>query len=467
MTEATRLLVVGEEPPAPLVVRLSSVGSVDHRSPATIAERFDPLIEADAIVVTDRSARDVLADARPATPIVGYGVDADEVVAARVDDLDALPHVVRGAALNASAAAATPVSTVDDDSDDSRSRLERLHEGTAELVGASDEEAVYESVARIARDLLGYDFCYIGIAEGDEFVPAAPGHAWQERFDVEFGVLGETYRTGEPQIIDDVSDAEAADPRWTEMRSALSVPFGDRGVFQAASDEANAFDERDLELLRLLLSYAENTLARIESETELRSSRRRVTDLHEGVTELTGLRSADDVFAKTVEIAQRVLDLDRSSTLRAEGEYLHAAALSEGSKPDDVRDRMPIDDSTLAGLTLRTGESRLVQDVAADEDADPAKPEYRSGISVPMGDHGVFQAVSTERDAFDERDLELAELLATHAAETLTRIETHERLRRERDRFSALFENIPDAAVAYEYVDDEPVVRQVNPAFEE
>ena len=466
MTEATRLLVVGEEPPAPLVERLSSEGSVDRRSPTEIAERFDPLIEADAIVVTDGSARDALSDAHPPVPIVGYGVDADEVVGTRVDDLDVLPHVIRGAALNASAAAGTaPVPAVDDG--DSRSRLERLHEGTAELVGASDEEAVYASVARIARDLLGYDFCYIGIVEDGEFVPAVPGHAWQERFDVEFGVLGETYRTGEPRIIDDVGDVDEADPRWTEMRSVLSVPFGDRGVFQAASDEPSAFDDRDLELLRLLLSYAENTLARIESEAELRASRRRVTDLHEGVTELTGLRSADAVFEKTVEIAQRVLDLDRSSTLRAEDGYLHAAALSEGAKPGDVRDRMPIDDSSLAGITVLTGESRLVADVTADEDAAPAKPEYRSGLSVPMGEHGVFQAVSIERDAFDERDLELAELLASHAAETLTRIEAHERLRRERDRFSALFENVPDAAVAYEYVDGEPIVRQVNPSFED
>lgn len=40
------------------------------------------------------------------------------------------------------------------------------------------------------------------------------------------------------------------------------------------------------------------------------------------------------------------------------------------------------------------------------------------------------------------------------------------RLERERDRFVALFDNLPDPAVQYEYAGDTPVVRVVNPAFE-
>jgi len=41
-----------------------------------------------------------------------------------------------------------------------------------------------------------------------------------------------------------------------------------------------------------------------------------------------------------------------------------------------------------------------------------------------------------------------------------------EALRDERDRLSALFENIPEPTVVYEYVDGAPVVRRVNDAFE-
>jgi PAS domain S-box-containing protein len=42
-----------------------------------------------------------------------------------------------------------------------------------------------------------------------------------------------------------------------------------------------------------------------------------------------------------------------------------------------------------------------------------------------------------------------------------------EALRSERDRLSALFENIPEPTVVYEYVDGTPLIRQVNDAFEE
>jgi signal transduction histidine kinase len=76
----------------------------------------------------------------------------------------------------------------------------------------------------------------------------------------------------------------------------------------------------------------------------------------------------------------------------------------------------------LAGKTFQTGRSRVVADVTADADSDPAKASYLSGLSVPVGEAGVFQAVAEERDAFDDADIELAELLVGHTARTIDRI---------------------------------------------
>ncbi|WP_050033055.1 receiver/sensor box histidine kinase [Halorubrum halophilum] len=42
-----------------------------------------------------------------------------------------------------------------------------------------------------------------------------------------------------------------------------------------------------------------------------------------------------------------------------------------------------------------------------------------------------------------------------------------EALRAERDQLLALFSNVPDPAIAYDYVDSEPIVHRVNDAFEE
>jgi PAS domain S-box-containing protein len=124
-------------------------------------------------------------------------------------------------------------------------------------------------------------------------------------------------------------------------------------------------------------------------------------------------------------------------------------------------------DHGVAGGTYRQRTSRLVRDFEHVDDVEPLQPASGGGISVPFGDDAVFQAVSRTPDAFDAFDLELAELLVSHATAGRDSLRAEAALRSQRDRLSALFENVPDAAVSYELVDDEPRVSAVNPAFEE
>ena len=62
-------------------------------------------------------------------------------------------------------------------------------------------------------------------------------------------------------------------------------------------------------------------------------------------------------------------------------------------------------------------------------------------------------------------------VLANRIENAVTRHRTRRRsrrqLRRERERFSALFEEFPEPTFAYEYVDNEPIIQEVNDAFEE
>jgi signal transduction histidine kinase len=91
-------------------------------------------------------------------------------------------------------------------------------------------------------------------------------------------------------------------------------------------------------------------------------------------------------------------------------------------------------DEGLAGKTYQTGESSLVGEVTDDDETSPADDSYRSGMSVPIGDHGVFQAVDTDPNAFDEGDIELAELLVSHTATALDRLDREEALRQQNER---------------------------------
>ena len=79
----------------------------------------------------------------------------------------------------------------------------------------------------------------------------------------------------------------------------------------------------------------------------------------------------------------------------------------------------------------------------------------------------MFQAVSDQAGAFDSASLELVELLCAHVSEALARTRAETKLVEERDRLSALFENVPDPAVQYELSGGEATVQRVNDRFEE
>ncbi|PSP86679.1 histidine kinase [Halobacteriales archaeon QH_8_68_33] len=126
-----------------------------------------------------------------------------------------------------------------------------------------------------------------------------------------------------------------------------------------------------------------------EDVTEERRRRETVETLHEAATRVQDAETAETVCQRTVSAAATVLDFDMCAILLREDEF------------------------------------------------DPAKDIYLSGISVPVGDRGVFQAVGTETHAFDEGDVELAELLVTHTASALERIDRERELQRQNERLES------------------------------
>lgn len=339
-----------------------------------------------------------------------------------------------------------------------------LHRAAPLLINAEDEAELYEMTVDIADRVLSFDRSYLLLADGDEFVSVAGTDDDIADRAPNQGVLGETYERGESFLIGDAQKNTTARPAHETTRGAISVPFGDDGVFQALAESTAAFTETDLELAELLITYASAAHERIRSVAALRESRQLIERLHAAATELAAAESEAELFRHTITAAEEVLSFDQSSLLIRDGEYLVPVAIASGVIEEGSR-AMHISEGA-AGKTARTGEPMLTQNTAQDDDAEPLHPEYRAGISVPIGDLGVFQAVAAEQGAFDRTDLELAELLMAHVAVSLERVRTDEALRAERDRFEALFKNIPGAAIAYEMVDGAPEVRRVNEAFE-
>jgi len=137
---------------------------------------------------------------------------------------------------------------------------------------------------------------------------------------------------------------------------------------------------------------------------------------------------------KTVNAAADILEFNQCSILLREGEWLVPHAISEDAPANGSR-QMRIDQG-LAGKTYQSGCSQIVEEIQPNDDTDPAKrSSYQSGISVPIGEYGVFQAISTTTAAaFDERDIELAELLISHTTTSLNRIERERELQQQIER---------------------------------
>ncbi|ELZ44821.1 multi-sensor signal transduction histidine kinase [Halorubrum californiense DSM 19288] len=157
-----------------------------------------------------------------------------------------------------------------------------------------------------------------------------------------------------------------------------------------------------------------------------------IETLHDVATTIQTEETVTGVCERTVAAAADLLDFNLCTIVIRDGEWLVPRATSADA-PSDGSQRMRVDEG-LAGKTYQTGESYTVAEVTPDDETVPADASYRSGISVPIGDHGVFQAVETTAGAFDEDDIELAELLVSHAATALDRLDRERELQRQNER---------------------------------
>ncbi|MEF8851274.1 MAG: GAF domain-containing protein [Haloarculaceae archaeon] len=310
--------------------------------------------------------------------------------------------------------------------------VERLHETSRALTSAETREAAAEIVVDAARDVL--DLPVNAVQLHDEDAGGLVPVAWTAEVEDVIGdpptlprgdsLAWKVFETGEPQTFGDVSTVEGRYNPETRIRSDLIMPLGDHGVLVVGSTEADAFDDTDVSLARTLAAHARAALDRIDRE-------RKLTALHDVATDLEQGDSVEHICEQTVQASERILEFDLSIIDIENDGYLEKAAVSEDI-PSEATTRMSVDRG-VAGKTYRSGESILVEDLDECDAAEPQGP-YRSAISVPVGDHGVFQAVGTEPGAFDETDLELTGLLVSHAENALDRLDHERELERQNER---------------------------------
>ena len=166
--------------------------------------------------------------------------------------------------------------------------------------------------------------------------------------------------------------------------------------------------------------------------TDERRRESALTAFHEVARELTACETREAVCERTVAASREILAFDVCvCSLHREGR-LEAVASSDDREWGSAR----IDDS-LAGAAFQSGESIRTDDADTDARAVEGVP-YRSAITVPIGEFGVFQAVARPPDRFDDEEVALLESLLIHTENALRRLDSEERLRRQNERLEEL-----------------------------
>jgi Signal transduction histidine kinase len=162
---------------------------------------------------------------------------------------------------------------------------------------------------------------------------------------------------------------------------------------------------------------------------ELSTRTEQVATLHDAATRIQRCETTLSVYEEVVAAAEEILEFDTSVADELVGDTLRPRAVSTALSEDEYYETTPLDaEDNLAARVCRTGEPSVVTDLTQ-RDVTPADTAFRSVLTVPLGEHGVFQAASRTVDTFDDSDLELTELLAAHAREALSRLEREQELR--------------------------------------
>lgn len=174
--------------------------------------------------------------------------------------------------------------------------------------------------------------------------------------------------------------------------------------------------------------------------TERKEYEQALTALHGASRELLDATSRVDVSQIVVDTVVDVFDLPGVSIYLYDEteEVLEPVATSQYLH--DLIDEMPsfrANETSIMWRTFSAGEIFAFDDVRETDLTYTDDTPLRSGIWIPLDDHGVLAILSDSVGAFDDEAYRLADLLAATAEATLKRTDREQRLERQNDRLES------------------------------
>ena len=173
-----------------------------------------------------------------------------------------------------------------------------------------------------------------------------------------------------------------------------------------------------------------------QNVTDLKRRELQFESLHDASRELMAAKTRMDVAQITADASKNILEYVMTTVRLADedDEVLRTFTATDQTVTEaGKRPGYRIDGETPAARCYRDGEPLIFDDLDRTAD-DYDRGALRSGIYVPIGDHGVLSTGDTEPYAFDEPDVEILGVLTKLAAGALTRIRSEQELQRQNDR---------------------------------
>jgi PAS domain S-box-containing protein len=156
-------------------------------------------------------------------------------------------------------------------------RLEGLHQISQRLLVAETTGEVAETAVRMSAELFDLpvtayweydsgDDVLRPLAETDDAVRIVGEAPTFERGE---GLVWESFDSGEIRSYGDVTERSGTYNPETELRSEIHVPCGDHGIITSAATEPRAFDDVDVESLRLLGALMVEAVTAVKREEQL------------------------------------------------------------------------------------------------------------------------------------------------------------------------------------------------------
>lgn len=180
-------------------------------------------------------------------------------------------------------------------------------------------------------------------------------------------------------------------------------------------------------------------------EEERRRHEERLSALNFYGGKLNSALTFQQVYELTLDSMKETLGFEHASFMIAEKGNLET--MCQCGYPDPLLVKLPLD-GTRKGLTvkaMKTNQPVLVSDVKKDKDYVEAIPGIGSELAVPIVTEnkvlGVLDVESKKVGAFDGKDVELLQILASHAATAISNITRREEIEKRSNQMASLMKS--------------------------